>query len=401
MAQAIVPTLAGSAGEILAHLEEVLASPPFRSSQRSCQFLQHIVATTLEGRGELLKERLIGERIFGRPPDYDTGQDSIVRVKANEVRRRLAQYYDLHPGAPLRIELSAGSYVAQFHSAHAPVEGSGAPAPRPARSRMWIGAAVAGLVSIAALGMALPRPSPFDRFWKPFLRGSGDLLICIPAPETYRIYGADKPALLSALAPRPPAAPPRDAPPKLADVEIVPEPGMFVGLGDARAMTLLYSFATGRGRPPKILISTTTTFTELRGGPGVLIGGFTNNWTMGLNKDHRFQFYFEDGQYGIRDTQTGQALCVKQRNWEAGQSEDCALITRLVKAKTGQPLLVAAGLNHFGTFAVGEFLTRPEQLEAALGTAPDWSLKNLQIVFRVEIVQDNVGPPKVLAVHTW
>jgi hypothetical protein len=32
--------------------------------------------------------------IFGRPLDHDTGQDSIVRAKVNEVRRRLAQYFD-------------------------------------------------------------------------------------------------------------------------------------------------------------------------------------------------------------------------------------------------------------------------------------------------------------------
>src|SRR3954453_7769423 len=106
---------------ILAHLDSVLASPVFSLSHRSCQFLRYIVESSLADEKDLLKERVIGERIFGRRPDYDTGQDSIVRVKANEVRRRLAQYYDLHGDSQLRIDLPAGAYAPRFHAITAPV----------------------------------------------------------------------------------------------------------------------------------------------------------------------------------------------------------------------------------------------------------------------------------------
>ena len=92
------------------HLVEIFESPSFRTSARSQQFLQYVVDESLAGRGDSLKERVVGERVFGREPDYDTGQDSIVRVKANEVRRRLAQFYEQHPHAPLRIEMVSGSY---------------------------------------------------------------------------------------------------------------------------------------------------------------------------------------------------------------------------------------------------------------------------------------------------
>jgi hypothetical protein len=44
--------------------------------------------------------------IFGRPLDYDTGQGSIVRAKVNEVRRRLAQYFDeVGATASVRIDV--------------------------------------------------------------------------------------------------------------------------------------------------------------------------------------------------------------------------------------------------------------------------------------------------------
>ena len=100
---------------ILAHLENVLASPAFCSSARSSQFLRYVVESALSGEKEALKERVIGERVFGRAAGYDTGQDSIVRVKASEVRRRLAQYYDHSTGETLRIELPIGCYTPWFH----------------------------------------------------------------------------------------------------------------------------------------------------------------------------------------------------------------------------------------------------------------------------------------------
>jgi TolB-like protein/Tfp pilus assembly protein PilF len=59
---------------------------------------------------------MIGAEMFGRPVGYDTGNDSIVRVRANEARKKLAQYYsELRGKKPaVRIELPSGSYVPRF-----------------------------------------------------------------------------------------------------------------------------------------------------------------------------------------------------------------------------------------------------------------------------------------------
>jgi TolB-like protein/Tfp pilus assembly protein PilF len=47
--------------------------------------------------------------------DYDTSNDAVVRVRATEVRKRLAQYYAELDGSPaVVIELPAGSYVPRF-----------------------------------------------------------------------------------------------------------------------------------------------------------------------------------------------------------------------------------------------------------------------------------------------
>jgi len=380
----------------------------FHTSQRSCQFLRYVVDAIIAGHADLLKERTVGEKVFGRQPDYDTGQDSIVRVKASEVRRRLAQYYDLHPEAPLRIELPPGAYTPLFHRVHAgpatPLTPVPDAPPRPRRRARWLAVPVAAAVLAGSLAAwRLQRSSPFLSFWEPFITGPHNLILCVPTPETYRIYGPGKQALIDALRPRAPGVPmPKFSTDSMDQVKIVSEPAAFLGFGDARDLTLRYAFAMVHGRTPQIRMGSDTSFTELREAPSVLIGGFTNRWTLNLEKDTRFAFESDSPTHGIRDRSTGKFVCRKPNTWEPRSAEDCAVVTRLAFSKTGNPLLVAAGLDHAGTFAVGEFLTRSDLLDPVLRELPaGWQQRNLQIVFRVEVVRDSIGPPQVLATHVW
>jgi hypothetical protein len=98
-------------------LSEVLLSIPFRASKQSQHLLQYLVVQTMEGHDEMLKERIVGANVFGRKADYDTGADPIVRVRAADLRKRLAQYYN-GDGAKtdIRIEMAPGSYRPVFVS---------------------------------------------------------------------------------------------------------------------------------------------------------------------------------------------------------------------------------------------------------------------------------------------
>ena len=103
------------AAAVREHLKEVIASPEFAGSKRAGDFLQLIVDHTLAARLDNLRERMIGAEMFGRPIDYDTANDAVVRVKASEVRKKLTQYYSgLGQPPAVRIEIPAGSYVAKF-----------------------------------------------------------------------------------------------------------------------------------------------------------------------------------------------------------------------------------------------------------------------------------------------
>ncbi len=102
-------------GLVRDHLKEVVASRAFAGSKRAQDFLQLIVEHALAGRFDSLRERMIGAEMFGRPIGYDTANDAVVRVKATEVRKKLAQYYQESDKPPaVRIELPTGSYVPKF-----------------------------------------------------------------------------------------------------------------------------------------------------------------------------------------------------------------------------------------------------------------------------------------------
>jgi hypothetical protein len=102
--------------EVQVAVEAVCDSAPFRASPKSCQFLRHIVHRTLQGNADELKERLIGIALLGRDACYDTGSDAGVRVRANDVRKRLAACYAASSSdLEFTLDLPAGSYVPRFY----------------------------------------------------------------------------------------------------------------------------------------------------------------------------------------------------------------------------------------------------------------------------------------------
>ena len=97
------------------HLKEVIEGEAFKGSHRSGQFLTYIVEESIAGRFAALKERVIGVKLFGRDPSYDTGEDAIVRVTASDVRRRLLQHYGKYGfTSEFRISLPLGSYIPEI-----------------------------------------------------------------------------------------------------------------------------------------------------------------------------------------------------------------------------------------------------------------------------------------------
>jgi hypothetical protein len=98
-----------------AELEAVLQSGLFNRAPHLVRFLTYICERYFEGCTEQIKEYTIGVEALGRAPGFDPKKDSIVRVEAHRLRKRLNEYYaGAGAGHRLRIVIPNGQYIPQF-----------------------------------------------------------------------------------------------------------------------------------------------------------------------------------------------------------------------------------------------------------------------------------------------
>ena len=426
---------------ILLELERILESPPFRTSSRSKQFLSYIVRNTLNGHVENLKERTIGVELFQRDPDYTTGDDSVVRVSAGEVRRRLEQYYYAAPiDTPVRIEIPIGSYVSEFRwtsrataeedrppahdpqVANEPVHtGPESPAAfQPGKSRRWIWLAAASgfALALAAIFIATgyrhqkQTESASDLFWSPAFNSPRPVLICLAKPVVYRPkdelydrYAQSHPGTFQTVYERLDEELPLDPNDKLAwnDMGVSTEFG--VATGDVYAGFSIASMLTQKGKASALRVGSNCSFEDLRDSPSVVIGAFNNRWTMQMASNLHFAFQWDPGtQYSprVKENIPSGRVWISEIGPHYKYSVDYGIITRLVDSDTGNLLISIGGLRTAGTQAAGELISDPQYLAEALRNAPkDWSKRNVQIVVQAKVTDEIPSPPQVVATYFW
>jgi TolB-like protein/TPR repeat protein len=135
------PTSTVEPDKVRAQLERILASTAFATAKSAGRFLRYVVEETLAGRGDQIKEYVLGLAVFGRGDRYDPRADAVVRVEAVRLRNRIRDYYQRDGRADqVAIELPKGSYVPVFRSLPA-VRPSTRTFPSLLRSRKaWAGA---------------------------------------------------------------------------------------------------------------------------------------------------------------------------------------------------------------------------------------------------------------------
>ncbi len=381
------------------HLASILQSSPFRNSPRCQEFLSYVVESVLAGRRDQLKERLIGVQLFGRDASYDTGDDPIVRVKANEVRKRLAQFYEeAGAGDGVKITLPPGSYVPQFAFApeapppaveETPLPAPPAPGRRPRLAWLWLAVPLAAFVAF----LLWPQPTNLDRFWAPLLDRKTPLLVSLGTSELLRL--SPEAAKLAASAPKGKEI-------TLPSSEIAFERNEFISIAHFRGLVEITRFCQRHGKPIEFRPGVELSADELRSAPILFVGAFSNAWTLRQNEELRFRFSRADGDLAIVDSAPG------GKSWRIGRGDarkmqlDYALVTRLMGTGSQGPRILAGGLTRFGTQAALDFLSQPDYWrDAARLLPPGWEKRNLQLVLRVRLVSGQHSPAEIVAAHAW
>ena len=76
-----------------AELEAVLQSEYFTRAPKLAHLLSYLCERLFAGESAQVKEYTVGVEVFQRGSSFDQNSDSIVRVEANRLRKRLAAYY--------------------------------------------------------------------------------------------------------------------------------------------------------------------------------------------------------------------------------------------------------------------------------------------------------------------
>jgi len=403
-------------------LNRLLETHHFSHSKRYPPLLRFIVEETLAGRGDFLKERLLGVRVFDRPADYDTAADPIVRVTIAEIRKRIAQYYhDEEHDAEIRIELLPGRYAPEFRArGHkrqiAPIAPSAAeiaeleamgvprtdllkasPDTRAAASspRRWpIAAALLLVVGIAtAIAVHLFISAPIEQMWAPLLDSPHPIMFCLPTDVEKRRNPNGE---IEQPVPAMPSVP------TFLEWQAL---GENVVYSDVLATLHIANVLAEHHHDYQARLTNMITLEDLREGPAILIGGLDNQWTMRALAPLRYHFAGSDeDRYWIADARNPHfrdwSLDLKMKY--VAVTRDYAIIARLYNEQTGQPQMIVAGIGTSGTSAGGEFISDPARMkELSKRIGEGFKDRQFEVVLSTDVVNGVAGSPKIIAVSVW
>ncbi len=383
---------------IRAHLALIAASPQFETSKRSRDLLTHLVEKTLAGQVEDLKERSLGEDVFGRPA-YEPSEENLVRVAVSDLRKRLSQYYNQHPDASVRIDLPRGRYVPVFDLQPLP---SVEPIPATTSRRgtwawkRWILPAAIIVTTALSVWAWASRSSPEEAFWKPVLAAGKPAVIWFSGSA-----GIISPPVQAEILKHEHDSEPYTLQVRPDDLFQVDQ---FVAYGHVQGIATLSAWLAAHGQTPQVSLGLWNTPSGLGGRPLILFGARNNPWTVELTKDLRFR---------VEGTKSGSVITDKNdanRRWSIPDYRksgfdvhvDYGLVTRVIDPASGQVRLSIGGIAHYSSQAAAEFLTTPKYWSNMSQVAPKgWEHMNMQVVLEVKVTEKVPQSPKPVAWHFW
>jgi hypothetical protein len=170
-------------------VERICASPHLQRSVKLRELLRYLCRRAWDEGAVEIREQEIGVAVFGRAPNYDSTQETIVRVQASQLRKRLESYFAADGREETQIlEIGKGSYVPNLrHVGEAEQRAIAPTVPNspavPILAGLCVALAAACTWLVFRTGPApsqAPRAGPtVQRFWSAFTRNGLDTYVVV------------------------------------------------------------------------------------------------------------------------------------------------------------------------------------------------------------------------------
>jgi hypothetical protein len=395
------------AAQVRAELDRIAASRWFRDSPRLQDFLRFAVEASLAGREGEVKETTVATEVFHRRAGFDPRNDSIVRVQATALRKKLTGYYEAEGAAsPMRIELPRGHYVPVFLAGPIPVA--------PPRKPVWMMAAIAAAALSVAGACAIYIAHfhrPASALWSSFFAPGSKTIVVCGTPQFFGFDGlqirdidvnseADlKPdsrilALYRSMSTSPAG---------------VPSPSLtYTGIGEARSLELISHFFWERSQRPAVRLFPDVTPQERENANLVIIASLRlQSFLAELNLPADFVRVHAQGPGEIirnmHPRQGEQREYLTSRNPANDASVEYAIVGLFPNRNRTRRILLIGGTTTYATEAAAQFVTEPATLGGldAIVRGRLGSSAAYQCLLRVYQRGSSVARSELIAHHEW
>lgn len=401
-------------------VERVCNSSHLRRSAKLRDLLIYLCHRSWNGEVEEIREHEIGVDVFHRPAGYDSTQDTLVRVQASQLRKRLERYFDEEGREETFVlEIAKGTYEPllrerDVHVPATPVEAPPAPGPASPWPVRLLSAACAVLICLC-IWLAVRKPASatagpgLERFWSAFAPEGQEATIILADGAFSAIQDILKrPILLNEYVRRTYRSE-LDRPEHSADKKEILRYMMerrYTSLADAMLLKKLWTAGVLDPARTSILYSRDVNLRGLQKGNHILVGSRRAVPRVDLF-DPSLDFHF------VYDEQT-RAVRVENRHPRAGepasytipQSDGIAgdrfsIVASLPNEGNNGNILILSGQEMSSTEAAANLITSEERIQEILAQLPrtPGKMPYFEALLRVKQVEFTAQGFEILAVH--
>jgi hypothetical protein len=375
-------------------VERIVSSQHFKSSTRLCQFLLYVAECAIRESPEEATEQQIGIRVFGRPPGYNSSEDSIVRSHARLLRQKLESYFAQEGIAePIVVEMPKGHYLPVFtprsekvargvDARPVPIAARFLPAGAMVASswRLKLSIACVALCLLTGAGLLYWHPwnrssngeSPVNTFWRPYLTGDPPIVIFSNA-----LFKGDSTNGLSYASPDATSLSPEG-----------PYVDTYTGVGELASVYNLTRLFDAHKATFILKRSLLVTWDEAQLRNLIFIGSRAENPSLRvLPATTDFTMVASSESAGVVNHNPNPGEPSVYSRPEHPLTRDYAILALLPGVQPGKRVLIFSGLTTYGTQAAVDYVCRPETAAELVSkvTGPKGEIRPFEAVLETTI----------------